>query len=418
MQAFLFLLTASAFFGLIFKHAFFKLNYISIKLVSILFGAKIVFIFVHHYLFYKYGLNPDTYAMLRDTQSIWHFIFNDFKLARDIFFGIYDSHQQPIAVTNLEVWNNYDTMYNDTRTIIRTNVLLFAFTQGYYLVQCLWYSFFSFMASIALYKTMAGICAISDANKSRIIFAACCAWPSFLFWTSACFKETFLVTIAGFFIYSCYQYYRAPGLVNGMMAFIFLLLLFTIKIYFVLLLLPVMLVFILLSKVRKIKIGHVLFIFVLGFVLFCCINYFVFDVVSFIYNKRINFENMARDSHAFSMIKAPQFEPDIFSFLLHLPQALFNVLCLPFCFSTPVFALLSVENIFLLATIIFGIRNFKWNISTAMLSICILCFAISSLLIIGCTTPVLGAMVRYKAPFIPFVLMFFALHFSFPKKIQ
>ncbi|MBL0051361.1 MAG: hypothetical protein IPP29_07540 [Bacteroidetes bacterium] len=144
----------------------------------------------------------------------------------------------------------------------------------------------------------------------------------------------------------------------------------------------------------------------------------MFDVVTFMYNKRINFENMARDSHAISLIKAPQFEPDLFSFLIHAPQALFNIICMPFKFSTPVFGLLSLENIFLLATIIFLILNFKWNKSYAMLSICILCFAILSLLIIGYTTPVLGAMVRYKAPFIPFVLMFFALHFSSTKKAE
>ncbi|HRC33263.1 MAG TPA: hypothetical protein PK736_07450 [Bacteroidia bacterium] len=418
MQAFLFLLTAAAFFGLIFKQAFFKLNNISIKLLSILFGVKIIFIFVHHYLFYKYGVNPDTYAMLRDAQSIWNFIFDDFKLALDIFFGIYDSHQQPIEVTNLEVWNNYDTMYNDTRTLIRANVLLFVFTQGYYLVQCLWYSFFSFAGSIALYKTIAGVCAINDANKSKIIFAACCAWPSFLFWTSACFKETFLVAVAGFFIFSCYQYYQSRSFTKGIIALILLLLLFTIKIYYALLLIPVLLVFILLINARTIKMGQLLSIFVLGFVIFCFINYFVFDVVTFMYNKRINFENMARDSHAVSLIKAPQFEPDIFSFLIHAPQALFNIICMPLKFSTPVFGLLSLENIFLLATIIFLILNFKWNKSYAMLSICILCFAILSLLIIGYTTPVLGAMVRYKAPFIPFVLMFFALHFSSTKKAE
>ena len=42
-------------------------------------------------------------------------------------------------------------------------------------------------------------------------------------------------------------------------------------------------------------------------------------------------------------------------------------------------------------------------------------YAVSIFVLIGLTTPVIGGLLRYKAPLLPFLLIFFILHFDLNK---
>jgi hypothetical protein len=95
------------------------------------------------------------------------------------------------------------------------------------------------------------------------------------------------------------------------------------------------------------------------------------------------------------------------SFAALLPQAFFNVLCKPFFIDAHSFMELvaSLENLlffgFILCCFIFGKRT---GVDTNVLMLCIT-VVITSFLLVGITTTVMGAIVRYKVPFIPFLLM-------------
>ena len=119
-----------------------------------------------------------------------------------------------------------------------------------------------------------------------------------------------------------------------------------------------------------------------------------------------------------SKIHLTELRPDIFSFVRNAPEALFHSLMRPLpgeSFS-PFLLLASGENVFLIllipAALIF--RKRKEEIPFNDIFFC-LSFAIVLLLIVGWTTPVMGAIVRYRMPALPFYLTALSLLLDFQK---
>jgi len=101
------------------------------------------------------------------------------------------------------------------------------------------------------------------------------------------------------------------------------------------------------------------------------------------------------------------------------PEALFNVFCKPFFFGNKnkfeIFA--SIENalllvFFILAFFYSDLKSVNWN-----LFFCLLSIVLMSYLLIGLTTTISGAIVRYKVPFLPFLWMI-ALLFLKEKTVE
>ena len=108
-----------------------------------------------------------------------------------------------------------------------------------------------------------------------------------------------------------------------------------------------------------------------------------------------------------SGIVTERLEYSLSSFARLLPVAFFNVLCRPFFFDAHSAAemMASLENLLFLAFLI-GCMLFR---KKKPVDLNLLCFCLAVVLLsyclIGITTTVAGAIVRYKVPFIPFLLM-------------
>ena len=142
----------------------------------------------------------------------------------------------------------------------------------------------------------------------------------------------------------------------------------------------------------------------------------------FRYNSIYNFPNiLSCKQHDFinmisklpntgSRINLPLIEPTISSFALNTPKALVNSFFRPHIFEVhSIMAIPSaLENLFIvivmILTIIFfkkaDIKNFPW------FWFC-LSFVFILFILCGLTTPVLGALVRYRAPALPFLFIIF-----------
>ena len=107
-----------------------------------------------------------------------------------------------------------------------------------------------------------------------------------------------------------------------------------------------------------------------------------------------------------STINISKLEPTIFSLIKTAPAALYNSLCKPSLLSSKSFLerISVLENacvlIFLIICIWFKKHMYNRNLLALCLFICLII-----LLLIGYTTPVAGAIVRYKVPIMPFLLM-------------
>lgn len=95
------------------------------------------------------------------------------------------------------------------------------------------------------------------------------------------------------------------------------------------------------------------------------------------------------------------------SFAKLIPQSFYNVLCKPFFYdSHSVFELMaSVENfVFLIFACFCFIFKNKQSVDKNMVLLC-LSIIVTGYILVGITTTVMGAIVRYKIPFVPFLLM-------------
>jgi hypothetical protein len=107
-----------------------------------------------------------------------------------------------------------------------------------------------------------------------------------------------------------------------------------------------------------------------------------------------------------STITIAKLEPGFFSLVKTAPLALYNSLCKPGLFSSKSFLekFSALENSCLLVFLIFCVWFKKKNYNRNLFAMCLfICLII--LLLIGYTTPVAGAIVRYKVPIMPFLVM-------------
>jgi hypothetical protein len=119
-----------------------------------------------------------------------------------------------------------------------------------------------------------------------------------------------------------------------------------------------------------------------------------------------NFKMQTNIPRAGSLLNVGFLQPDLKSFSKEIPKAFLNVLFRPFIWEAknPMFVLPALENLLLilmLVTIIF----FRGKISNPGIFGFCLSFSLLLLLVIGLTTPVLGALVRYRIAAQPFLLI-------------
>ena len=150
-------------------------------------------------------------------------------------------------------------------------------------------------------------------------------------------------------------------------------------------------------------------------------SYYAIAVIWHIYNwnwslftvlkwKRQDFLGLAKSMDAKSLIETGNLEDNPFSFLQNFTWGLVNAIIRPLPWEIYSLVLLpnAIENcliiIFIFICLLYGkSKNFQ------SIGYFFLMYAFALLTIIGMVTPIMGSLVRYKIPAIPFLLMFFLL---------
>jgi hypothetical protein len=132
-----------------------------------------------------------------------------------------------------------------------------------------------------------------------------------------------------------------------------------------------------------------------------------YNIFSLLVGKQHDFIGLALHEQAGSFIKPFELRANFASFAVFAPLALINTLFRPFFgdISSPLLILPMLENcvliLMIILAIVFPLKGRKNN------RIIYFCFFFSLLLFIllGLTTPVLGALVRYRIPGLPFFVI-------------
>jgi hypothetical protein len=402
----------------------------AIFLMKILTGLSLWFIYSYHY-----GIrhSSDAFKYFDDAAVIFESLKTNPLHFLQLITGINaDDPELMVYLNDTYSWfKPYDYgIYNDNRTIIRLNALVMLFSWGNYHVHTIFWCFFSMTGLTAIFKFFKNV--VSE--KKTILIIAVYLLPSMLFWSSGVLKEGILIFGFGMLLYYFNRllFEKLELRFLFWIVFSFFILVLT-KGYVLLAFLPSMASLIVIRFTGKEKAGLKFLLTHLILLLFAANLFRInedWDVLHYIYQKQKDFLNLAYLENAGSAIELKEFKPEWMSLFLNFPEAISNVLLRPH--------LLETDSLFMLAA---AIENLLIILFTAVCLICFkkpekgqmvyfwLCvfFSISLAAIIGYITPILGALVRYKIPLLPFVTVAFLLladkqkfyrTFPFFKKIE
>lgn len=301
--------------------------------------------------------------------------------------------------------------WNDVRsfTPLRVNALFRFISFGYYSVHIALGSFLSFAGSVAMFVVFKYFVA-TKYNKWLLVLTF--ALPSVLYWTSGLHKEGLSLFCMGFLLYFTYQFvgglYHLKYILCCIGVFLLLLL---VRPYALVLMLPPLLLWALLSS-KKLVIPPVLLftvVFVLGFSAVTAIGYMhpkldVFALLHYLQHYNLAWK-LGESDFAMRVI-----QPNAWSFLTYSPFAFVNTAFRPFVWQVPTYLqlLASVEiTLINLSIIYFIFARFTWvhRKNVAFLLFCVF-FTCSYFVLIGTVNDNVGAIVRYRSIVLPFYCLF------------
>lgn len=422
MEWILFIAYISIFIFIIFKLKFFNsLPFspyvtIGIFLLKVLAGFGLLWIYTYYY---SDRLSSDVFKYFDDGKAIFkafqtgHYL-DFFKMVTGINCSdpnlhIYYDH------TNFWFKNFNYNLYNDNRTIIRFNALALIFSHGNIYINSLFISFLSFLGSIALFKSFSSF---FKKKKYELLFATFLI-PSVIFWSSGLLKEGLLMLGLGYLIWSITLIAIKPMTVKSIVLFLLsVFLMYLTKLYVLVSLIPGILSYLVIKKFPKYSLVKFVGIHLLFLVLVLINPIPKFNLIEITAQKQHDFINVVKVfGNVDSYYEIPQLNPNFTSFLTNAPTALFNSLFRPLpkdihkIIMLPPFA----ENLLLLLLLILLIF-YRSKLSNNFLPLLYMSisFVLIFFILIGLTTPVIGALVRYKVPGLPFlfIIIFYFLDTS------
>lgn len=417
--AFLFFL-----FWLVKKWSFFHHPLIANKWITIAFIYKLIVglfvVWVYTYYYPNCRENSDIFKYYDDSQIMYNALQNNKGDYFKMLFGIADKQYYGFDnyYTKMNFWikpYQYE-LVNENRTIIRLNAFFSLFTLGNFYTNALLFIFISFLGLWAIFK---GFSMFLDKQKAKIYYFLLMFLPSIAFWTSGIYKESvvfFSMGILLLFLCKIWNDLKWKYIILGL---IFYLILFYSKAYLALLFLPSLL-FILFSVWKKKKLLLVFFsTHILIFLLFINSSSIIHkDFIEIIVNKQHDFIKFVDSlKYVGSKISIPVLDNNVSSIIQNIPNALINSFFRPHLFEVHnIMSLMSaIENAFVVLLLLIVIFNFEYKPFNFLVLISI-SFTLSLFILVGLTTPVLGALVRYKTPAIPF-LLFFIVNFVNYRKL-
>nr|MBP7435558.1 hypothetical protein [Bacteroidales bacterium] len=328
-----------------------------------------------------------------------------------IIFGIYNQDEYELLknkyLVNTSHWDRADFVpfRYENRLIIRINAALMPLTGDNFGLHLLFFIFIAFIGQYFLFKSIAPFV------QKKLSFLIIFLFPSLLLWTSGILKETIIIFIIGLWLYGLKLLIDKKYVLSAVLLLISTLIASTVKVYIIIGLYLSILPLIIYKIIKKYKVWQVyLSVFIIYILSIPLLKYlFGLDLLTLIVNKLELTTNLAISENAGSMINPLKLEPTLFSFIINAPLAIINTFFRPFINDIDSLIMIPsfIENLICILIMIIAIIFRKKEITQKEQNILLffLSFTIIETLLIGYTTPILGATVRYRI----FPMLFFLL---------
>jgi hypothetical protein len=401
-----------------------KLNYfrtagfsaLSLQLAFLIKAFCGLVIYLIYTYYYPVRMEADTFKYFDDSKylynALWEHPLDYFKM----LFGINCENDYFLKHYYSDMYNwyrSYDNgLLNDNRLVIRLNAFVRLFSFGNYHVHSLFFNFLTFIGSYSLARLFL-VFSKSKWKTYLVVFLI----PSFVFWSAGILKESILIFALGSFTWNVYKIISGSHKISTYFWILFLIpILFVMKFYVFVALIPAILAWWISQKTKRTIIIHLFTIVAcllaaLGIgTIFPSYNFLVIMAA-----KQGDFINLANFLNVNSSIYMDYLEPNLWSFIEASPKAFINTLTRPWptelkgiLFYPPLF-----ENLFIIFILFVG-WFYRKKVNPQQWKFIVFCLTFSILLfvIIGLTTPIIGAIVRYKIPAMPFLIIVALLFFD------
>lgn len=331
----------------------------------------------------------------KDTQLLFQ---NPVRYFSSILDNPHDREYRHLFSSVNSYWNDLKHKY-----MVKLVSLFNIFTGSRYYVNVIFYSFITFFGPIALIRVM------NDVFPKRLKLITCSTFlfPSFIFWSSGIHKDGLVFTLLSLAVYVMYFSLKEKkfGIRQLLLIAFLIALIFPVRNHVVLAGIPGFFAWWLAEKYFKRK--------WLSFLLVTIICSVIFFGAKFIHPKLdlpISISLRNKDFIRLggnSFLPQRKLEPTLIGFIKNAPQALNHTLVRPYVTEiiSPLYFVTALE--ILLIWILVSVWFFNYSDNPYKHSVVQFLFLVSMVLLLltGYIVPQLGAIVRYRAIFFPYILV-------------
>lgn len=369
------------------------------KLLIVFFLVRIVCSFLNSYInLYHYPFS-DTRAFHEQGVIEFSLLVHDPK---EYFTNIFRSNYEDYS----RFMESSHSFWNDTRTNVIAKILSIfnIFSGKNFFINTLFFNFLVFAGSAYLYKFFVRIFPL----RPRLV--TCCVFllPSVIYFTSGIHRDGLIFLSLCILFYNLYFVIvqRQFHLKSLFLVFASLSLILLLRNFVFITLVPILIAWFFSTRSFKYPLFSYLMTLGLSAVIFFATSLIpgFINLAQHVSTKQAEFIELGKLGE--SSMEINTLYPSIKSFLLNAPQAINHSLMRPYVFEkfSLLYLPLAIEmfayQIIILLALFFS-RKIASERSTLYMS---LFFSLSMFLIIGYTIPILGALVRYRSIFFPFLI--------------
>jgi hypothetical protein len=396
----LFFMYIAGFIFLFNKSSFVQKTKIPIKYIAFFFAIKVVAGCVYGYIHYtsNYGAHTDTwkfyYQSLQETALLRQ---NPILFLQHIFSNGYQDGGTGVMITTNSYWND-----------LKHNIMLLGmsicnlFSNNNYYVNIVFYNAFTFLGLVAFYR----FCTQMFTLPVKVLQAVVFCLPSFVFWSSGFHKEGLLFTALALILFcSLNVLQKRKQILSLAILLLAIVFIFLLRNYILLFFIPMLMTWCVISKY---KFGNSIWCYlttsILIIVLFFTIKLVVPKLDLPTYTATAQNEFLALKAN--TKLNVNVLQPTFKSFAGNGLQAINTGFLQPNFKALKITYLPSLlENMVIVILILFNFYYIIKGNAFNNTSLLFLCTTVFVFLFLGYTVPIVGAIIRYKAIYLPFLFV-------------
>ena len=366
--------------------------------------------------FYRDRHLADIFKFYDDSKVISDAFYTNPKDFFSLVIGL-DFNEKYFDMNYYIDMNHWETSYktvlmNESRLIIKLNALFNVIGFNHYSFNVISFLMIGYIGIVMIIKSLLSLIKI---RSSRVLLWSIILFPSIVLWSSGILKEPITFLSIGMIIYGFQSVINRIHITKSIILIITgSYLLFMIKFYVFVCFFPSIIVLIIVLKwgFNPIKTISISCIIILSLIISFSYIFSDYSPIGLLSRKQNDFIGLAEFYNSGSYFSTYKMENNINSFLKSIPAGFFNGFFrpLPNDISKPIHLLPMIENLFLY---IFGfvilLKSRKLNVKLSSLNkniiYCSLFFCLLLFTLTGMSTPVIGALVRYKIPGFIFIII-------------